>query len=61
VIGAAGIEPVTTAFGKRGAVSFEGQRWWGVAHRLKGRDIVTNRILPRFFFKKAVTQAVTWS
>src|SRR5437899_12773486 len=23
------------------------------------RDVVTNRILPRFFFKKAVTKAVT--
>jgi acyl-CoA reductase-like NAD-dependent aldehyde dehydrogenase len=32
-----------------------------VAHRVKARDIVTNRILRGFFFKKPVTQVVTWS
>jgi hypothetical protein len=28
---------------------------------LKGRDVVTSRILPRFFFKKGVTRVVTWA
>ena len=27
----------------------------------EGRDVVTNSILPRIFFKRAVTQVVTWS
>jgi hypothetical protein len=57
VIGAAGVETVRTAFGKRAA--FDGRGWGGVAHRVKGRDIVTSRILPGFFSKKAVTQVVT--
>ena len=31
----------------------------GGAHRVKARDVVTNRILPRDFFKRPVTWGVT--
>jgi hypothetical protein len=34
---------------------------WGWRTLAKARDVVTSRILPRFFFKKGVTRVVTWA